>query len=34
MLRAELLPRGMVDTKVAAVSATLTAIRFNLRRVT
>jgi hypothetical protein len=34
MVRAELLPRGMVDTKVAAVSATLTAIRFNLRRVT
>jgi hypothetical protein len=34
LVRAELLPRGMVDTKVAAVSATLTAIRFNLRRVT
>jgi hypothetical protein len=32
MIRAAVLPRGLVDTKVAAVSAKLTAIRFNLRR--
>jgi len=31
LIRSALLPRGLVDTKVAAVSATLTAIRFNLR---
>lgn len=32
VVRRELLARGMVDTKVAAVSTKLTAIRFNLRR--
>lgn len=32
MIRAAVLPRGLVDTKVASVSPTLTAIRFNLRR--
>jgi hypothetical protein len=32
MIRSALLPTGLVDTKVASVSATLTAIRFNLRR--
>ncbi len=33
MIRSALLPRGLVDTKVASVSATLTAIRFNRRRI-
>lgn len=32
MIRAAVLPLGLVDTKVAAVSARLTAIRFNLRK--
>ena len=32
MIRSALLPRGLVDTKVASVSAKLTAIRFNLRQ--
>lgn len=32
IVRSLVLPRGLVDTKVAAVSAKLTAIRFNLRR--
>jgi hypothetical protein len=33
IIRSALLPRGLVDTKVASVSAALTAIRFNRRRV-
>jgi hypothetical protein len=33
LVRSALLARGLVDTKVAAVSAKLTAIRFNPRRV-
>lgn len=32
MIRSTLLPNGLVDTKIASVSVTLTAIRFNLRR--
>jgi hypothetical protein len=32
LIRTALLAKGLVDTKVAAVSARLTAIRFNLRR--
>lgn len=32
MIRAAVLPLGLVDTKVAAVSPRLTAIRFNLRK--
>jgi hypothetical protein len=32
MIRSALVPRGLVDTKVAAVSAALAAIRFNARK--
>jgi len=33
-IRSTLLPRGLVDTKIASVSAALTAIRFNRRKST